>query len=316
MKRTTLALGILACGHCAFASSSPDKDRELQKPVCVLPYGQTIDASDIPRQIRPDERWMSKLRDDLPISLVSIPATHDAGTALGVTGWTRCQVLTIAGQLLLGIRGFDIRLRLVHGRLAVFHNEESQKIDFESVMSALTRFLTAHPREFIVMRIREESRQIGSEGSFLQAFQGVMTSKRYHNVFYRSTSRTSIPFTKDVRGKIVILDNYGKLPFAIEYPNPTMSVQDDYDTSDMNKKVAEIETKFHDAETAPDGKVWHVNYTSSSTVTVDQLANAKAVNVKVEQYLQGRRGHLGLVFMNFPGARVIREIIESNRYRH
>ena len=105
---------------------------------------------------------------------------------------------------------------------------------------------------------------------------------------------------------IVPLDNYGKLPDAIVFfiSNPTMSVQDDYDTSDMNKKGDEIITKFEDALGRKTGETWDINYTSSSTAQVDQLANAKAVNLKVQEYLKGKKGHLGLILMNFPGATV------------
>jgi hypothetical protein len=42
------------------------------------------------------------------------------------------------------------------------------------------------------------------------------------------------------------------------------------------------------------------------------LANAKAVNAKVVKYLKDCKGHLGMVFMNFPGTEEIRSIVQSN----
>jgi hypothetical protein len=129
---------------------------------------------------------------------------------------------------------------------------------------------------------------------------------------YQANSRTEIPTVRQIRGKVVLLDNYGKLPRAIDYPNPTMKVQDDYDTSDMDKKYQEIESEFKDAIAEKSGVVWHVNYTSSSTSEVDQIGNARAVNPRVVRFLKGRKGHLGLVFMNFPGEPEIRSIVQSN----
>lgn len=291
------------------ALSVDNKAKALHKAVCVLPYGQTIDLPEVPKQLL-NWSWGGRLRDELPLSLVSIPATHDAGTALGETGWTRCQVLTLPAQLGLGVRGFDIRLRQVNGALGVYHSEESQKLAFQSVMKSFASFLAAHPREFVVMRVREEAKAIHPAQSFEEAF--AKETQAYRNLFYRARSRTEIPTVGKVRGKIVVLDNYGKLPDAIAYPNPTMSVQDDYDTNDMAKKYGEIVTKFEDARGRKNGKVWDINYTSSCTIQVDQLANAKAVNLKVRDYLKGKRGNLGLVLFNFPGVESIRFVIDSN----
>ncbi len=305
------AFSLLFVGIALCQSSQPEKLQALKSPVCVLPYGQTIDFGDLP----PHElalNWQGRLKGDLPVSLVSIPSTHDAGTALGRTGWTRCQVLTLPAQLGLGVRGFDVRLRVVGDELKVYHSEESQKLTFESVMSSFNEFLKAHPKEFLVMRVREEAKALQSSLTFEAAFQMFYDSPKYSKLFYRAKSRTEIPTVQQVRGRIVLLDNYGKLPNAIEYPNSSMSVQDDYDTSDMDQKFREIQAKFEDALAQKSGEVWNVNYTSSSTPQVDQLQNAMAVNAKVEQYLAHRKGHLGLVLFNFPSAAMIRWVWQSN----
>jgi 1-phosphatidylinositol phosphodiesterase len=295
----------------AQVSSLAEKRDALSNALCVLPMGQTIDTSDLPSSaIRAP--WMGPLRSDLPISLVSIPATHDAGTALGHTGWTRCQILTIPAQLAIGVRGFDIRLRQVNGELGVYHGTESQKLRFQEVMDAFASYLRAHRSEFLVMRVREESAAVNPTQSFEAAFHTFYDSPKYRDLFYKAKSRTDIPTVGQARGKIVILDNYGKLPAAIEYPNKTMNVQDDYDTSDMINKAREIVAQFDSALRQTDGSVWYVNYTSSSTIKVDQLANAVAVNPIVQNYLSGKKGHLGLVLTNFAGLDIVRAIIDSN----
>jgi len=308
MNPLTLAAVLLATHQTA---TLQDKQKALTQPVCVLPYGQIIGLEELPkRAIAP--AWMGRLKDETPVSLVSIPATHDAGTGLAKTGWTRCQVLNIPAQLAVGFRGFDVRLRLVDDQLGVYHNEESQQLTFQAVMDAFASYLAVHPKEFIVMRIREESQALNSTKTFEGAFEDVMNSSQYGPLFYHAKSRTEIPTVGRLRGKIFLLDNYGKLPDAVDYPNTSMSVQDDYDTSDMEKKYGEIIAKFQDALGAKAGDVWDVNYTSSSTMPVDQLANAKAVNAKVAQFLKGRKGHLGLVFTNFAGVDEIRSIYQSN----
>lgn len=285
------------------------KQVALKQPVCLIPKNETIDLEDVPKaQCRLN--WMHRLPDSRPLSLVSIPGTHDAGTALGMFGWSRCQVLTIPAQLAIGIRGFDIRLRLVGSKLQIYHGEENQRVSFSQVLAAFEQFLENHPSECLIMRIREETAPDHPTTTFEQAFES--HTSPLTSIFYRAKARTQIPTLGDVRGKILVLDNYGKLAQAIDYPNPTMSVQDDYDVSDMTKKFGEIQAKFEDALGRKDGLTWDVNYTSSCNAAVDQLMNAQAVNEKVQTYLRNKRGHLGLVLMNFPGVEVVQSIIKSN----
>lgn len=279
----------------------------IHRPVCVIPLDQQIGVKDLPRsEFRLD--WMSKVASTSPLSLISIPATHDAGTALGRLGGTRCQVFDIPAQLALGVRGFDIRLCVVKNDLRIFHSIEDQKLRFKDVMSAMTRFLKDHPSECIVMRVREENKAIRSTEAFEEAFGKHVQG----DIFYKATSRTEIPTLGQLRGKILIWDNYGKLPDAVAYPNAVMSVQDDYDQSDMDKKYHEIEAKFEDALAEKSGATWHVNYTSSCNDVVNQLQNAVAVNPKVDAYLTGKKGHLGLVLFNFPSVDMIHKVIDSN----
>lgn len=290
-------------------TSLEQKQIALHQPVCLVPMGEQIDRAELPKAVlRLD--WVRRLKSSLPISLVSIPATHDAGTALGRTGWTRCQSLTIPAQLAVGVRGFDIRLRQVDSQLQIFHGEESQHLAFHEVISAFGEFLRAYPKELLVVRVREESKAIRSPDSFETAV--ARETQPYRDLFYLASSRTEIPTVGQLRGKILVLDNFGKLPNAVDYPNAAMGVQDDYDTSDMDKKLGEIIAKFQEAQRQTDGSVWQVNYTSSSTFSVDQLANARAVNAKVLDYLKTKKGKLGLVLMNFPSTDVIDEIIDTN----
>ncbi len=305
--------GSLGPAQSPAGSPTPDQIRlALNNSICVLPVGQTIDVGQLPPGVGEPLNWMAELSSSLPISRVSIPATHDAGTALGTFGWSRCQILTIPAQLRVGIRGFDIRLRLVGDDLKIYHSQESQKLEFDSVMESFRSFLKAHPSEFLVMRVRQEADPISATESFESAFAKVRNSPNYRSLFYRAKQRTEIPTVGKLRGKILVLDNYGKLPDSVDYPNPTMSVQDDYDTSDMDHKFQEIGENFDAADHAPDGSVWYVNYTSSCNAQVDQLLNAVRINPRVEATLRTPHRHLGLLLMNFPGLAVIHEIVASN----
>jgi 1-phosphatidylinositol phosphodiesterase len=304
-----VGLSVLAVSMGLVPTDRATKQKALHEPVCLIPMGESIDVADLPKSVL-RTNWMRKLKDEQLVSLVSIPATHDAGTALGRLGYTRCQVLTIPAQLAVGVRGLDVRLRLVDRDLSIYHAEEPQKVRFADVMRGLSDFLKAHPSEFIVMRIREEAKAIRPTESFEAAF--ARYTEPYGSLFFKASSRTEIPSVGALRGKILLLDNYGKLPNAVDYPNAAMSVQDDYDTSDMEHKYQEIIAKFEDALNQKGGAVWQVNYTSSCNAVVDQLANAKAVNAKVLDFLRGKKGNLGLVLFNFPSVDAIHAVLDSN----
>ena len=71
--------------------------------------------------------WISRLNPNTPVSMLSIPGTHDSATynpnsmrqfALS----SQCQTWTIGQQLRAGIRYLDLRVKLTpDGRLLTFH---------------------------------------------------------------------------------------------------------------------------------------------------------------------------------------------------
>jgi len=107
--------------------------------------------------------WMGALPDGLYLSQMSIPGTHDTGTFLGIGGdIAQAQSMNIQQQLDAGIRMFDIRLgnsnicQLDSSGLWIFHGTVCQGTRFETVLGAVTSFLTAHPKEAVLMSIRNE----------------------------------------------------------------------------------------------------------------------------------------------------------------
>jgi len=70
--------------------------------------------------------WMTRLPDNILITELSLPGTHDTmsrclGYTSAVCDWLECQTLTLATQLNAGIRVLDIRCRHVHNRFAIHH---------------------------------------------------------------------------------------------------------------------------------------------------------------------------------------------------
>ena len=92
-------------------------------------------AIELPSMYTPitGSNWITPLDDDIYVSQLSIPGTHDSGTYYceGFLGSTsgRCQQLTIPEQLKMGIRFFDIRptgsdLHIAHGLYGCYKDEK------------------------------------------------------------------------------------------------------------------------------------------------------------------------------------------------
>jgi hypothetical protein len=112
-------------------------------------------------------RWMTALPDDIPISELGIPGTHNSA-AINKTRSTRwaCQDHSITEQLNLGIRLLDIRLKpkprnrteidfefkTCHGRLSLLGANEFQS--FDDVRKECSDFLKENPGETIITTIK------------------------------------------------------------------------------------------------------------------------------------------------------------------
>ena len=94
------------------------------------------------------QSWMSTLDSSLSLGAIAMPGTHDSGATkdLVLPGTARCQSLTIAEQLDIGVRYFDIRLRRVDGDLHVYHGEADQELTFTQVLTDVTDKGVCHLR--------------------------------------------------------------------------------------------------------------------------------------------------------------------------
>lgn len=151
---------------------------------------------------------LSALADDLFLSEVNLAGTHDSATAFVVfSRLARCQNLTIPQQLELGVRLLDIRLfrrgkqfYLVHAKADCFADaQKREKLCFQNVLDACKSFLQAHPRETIVMSVKQD------RGHFETAF-----FETFYEMFIRPQADlwftdNRVPQLSECRGKIVLM---------------------------------------------------------------------------------------------------------------
>lgn len=122
----------------------------------------------------------SFLPDDIYLSQVNIPGTHDSCTAFcTMENMARCQSLTIKQQLDMGVRLFDLRLGkkngdyfLVHSFATCFSDEKKKKVLLaKEVLDEFRSFLNENPREVLVISIKQD--------------RGIM-SRSFFSSFYKS----------------------------------------------------------------------------------------------------------------------------------
>lgn len=169
--------------------------------------------------------WITPLDNDIYVSQLSIPGTHDAATKdvdddiLSRSG--QCQTRTIAEQLAMGIRCFDLRPTGFNENLPIFHGYITCNINLTDVFDTFNSFLDENPGEFIITIMRWEE-----EGYWAFHSNSESNFNKYMNTFVGTDRYTKHALPKDkckkdvtvgeMRGKILTImrPNQGSNPDA------------------------------------------------------------------------------------------------------
>ncbi len=157
--------------------------------------------------------WMDKLADTTSLAKVSLPGSHDSGSLKSMGGLAgKCQDAPISEQLKMGVRFFDIRLQLRSNSLHIVHGDIDQNTDFADTVREIDSFLDAHPSEFILLSVKEESKPSGATTTFEEALNTV-SSKAFGERFY---TESDLPANVgEARGKAILLSRFA---------NPTIGI--------------------------------------------------------------------------------------------
>lgn len=161
--------------------------------------------------------WMSCLPDNLLLSEVSIPGTHDSGsanalwTASSQTSYSQTQKYFINEQMNVGVRAFDIRLGdsdgvdldpiVIHGSDFVpCLDNHGQHIRLSRVVNWAKDFLADHPGETMIFCIKRDD---GSDREITKSVERFINE--YPDLFWDGTK---VPTLGEARGKIVLMRRY------------------------------------------------------------------------------------------------------------
>lgn len=173
-------------------------------------------------KLTPKKQWQSKLSDNLLISEVNIPGTHDTAAINSIvhTPWA-CHDASITEQLNSGIRALDIRISVEYARAGLnnfkfftCHGSIGSTLGFNKfqelgmAFKEIHDFLIANATEFIVVRFQVDSWDISdtSDASKRSAYTELKYLFNSALPLYgnpNSTARfNSMPKVKDARGKV------------------------------------------------------------------------------------------------------------------
>lgn len=191
--------------------------------------------------------WMSHLPDSTKLTALSIPGTHDTGTAdcdpLGSSispslTMFNCQKYYVNQQLNVGIRAFDVRVDTndTKGNYAddivdsgkfipVLHTHNAKDKDrsplyFNEVLNYIKDFFQHHPGETVIMAIKDE----GSHPEYIENILDTYISSGY---IYQGYDKA--PTLGECRGKIVLMRR-----FNVSSGNSSKKANYGYDVTDWD----------------------------------------------------------------------------------
>ena len=176
--------------------------------------------------------WMSALSDDVRLSAISIPGTHESLSRF----WgplIETQELTLSQQLTAGIRVFDLRLRHVNNGLFIYHGDYYQHASFDQVLTDMNEFLASNPSETILVRLSEHGITNGDNTvewiDSWNYYEANFGSRFWNNGLVDGdpdAPSEKNPTLGEVRGKIVIMQALSKIPNHLGLAWSTSEEQD------------------------------------------------------------------------------------------
>ena len=157
--------------------------------------------------------WMRPLRDDAPLSALSIPGTHNSPTYHNALPSVRCQSVSIREQLRRGVRFLDVRVQAQHHGLplkdglllvhSVFPICLTGSRYFRPFVDEVLAFLQENPSETVIMSVKREG-----TGSSKDEHLSQILRQFYANDDVVWFTAPRVPYLGEVRGKIVLVRRF------------------------------------------------------------------------------------------------------------
>lgn len=166
------------------------------------------------------QKWMEEQDDNVEISKLSIPGTHNSSACHMALPSVRCQDRSVSTQLRNGVRFFDFRLgklffkddeagNYVGEELQVIHGKFPVRIPiplkFSSVLDEIYTFLDQNPSETCIVSIKQEGEDFNDKNVFPRFVWDHYIDQRREKWYLDG----NIPRLGDVRGRIILFRRFG-----------------------------------------------------------------------------------------------------------
>lgn len=285
------------------------------------------------------DHWMAALPDTMKACKVSIPGTHDSGTAgvrFPMRHYARTQTMDLSSQWDSGIRFFDLRPRLEDGTLRIYHGPADCHIGFREALLIIKKKLEEHPTEFCVVM----TNSAGGGQTAVDMTMDVINSVFPLNMLAKFRADMTVA---DMRGRVLFIHR-DQPTGGRDYPGTVVhgwpgnasshhagmvsSVGEsavlwaqDYFTDGgkgnyVDSKWDKVTALVREFASAPEG-VWCINHLSGYTgsgFSTNIKRNARTTNARLLEYLGNHKKPIGIVPMDFPGQELIDAIIFLNTF--
>lgn len=282
--------------------------------------------------------WMANLADDVPLSKVTIPGTHDSAAYTVSWPYICTQKMSILQQLDAGVRFFDLRCGLRDDILEMVHGVTYLGNRLETVLDTMYDWLMENSSEGLIVQVKEDRKSQRSTVEFAHAVLALLGKKPDQ---WRTANTT--PSLGELRGRIQLFrrfvipselacgmdltewqDNPRK-PFTIYTCHfVRITIQDHYKFSTpaplsgvIAKKGGNVSELLENASSDLDENHWFINFTSAwefnfqYQITPREVATGgwsvfkwvEGMNVRLRTYLRENKSEkrcLGIVAMDFP----------------
>lgn len=264
-----------------------------------------------------NSEWMSSLSDSMPVSIVSIPGTHDSaaykmnGASKILSPWAKTQDKSISQQLDMGVRYFDLR---VYDDMSMHHGIAWVGESLLYHLKEINSFLELHPREFVIVRLKnEQGTNITEDYTFLKNIVKVIPESGVYNKLY--TKVNSLPVVKDVRGKIVMIDDTGGwlMPFSAYNYRKAIFIQDNYKDVSIDEKLRLVTTFINGVNT--EYRYLSLNHLSFTNSPKTIYNVSMEMNTRFDKWFVENKDNLqtvGITIVDFANQTLINNIIDLN----
>ncbi|KAL2885155.1 1-phosphatidylinositol phosphodiesterase [Ceratocystis lukuohia] len=272
--------------------------------------------------------WMDTIEDDVFLTDLSIPGTHNSMTYTVASGLAQTQNVPLAEQLIAGIRYIDISCRYINHKMMVYNGLTDTGYSLQHVLTTLFDFLNEHPSEAVILRIQkggilDDSNKFlrSMDRHFLPSFEFGDLALDY--IYSRDTNEDTIPTLGEVRGKVLILQDFKTSPpgrYGIPWNSHTVSSYNHRLTAGtllLKLRWARIKSHLSRGRSKDLNKLRITHTTASAGVKPISFSTRHydgfGINRLLGRYLSLGRGKcFGVVVMDFPGYYLVNHILMLN----